>query len=268
MSEHITRTISAMLEKGNENHNSLKFIAHNVDPSRTNQNIEYKNMKIQSAYHLLFDDALKRYNTKQTRHDRVIKNYYEKIRTSKQEKPFHEVIIQIGNKDDTNATSPEGELAKTILDEYMQSFQERNSSLFVFSAHLHMDEETPHLHIDFIPYTTNSKRGLDTRVSLKQALSKLGFKGGSRSDTEWNQWIVSEKQVLAKIMEKYNIKWLKLGTHEKHLRVLNYEKKMRQEEINTLSSTISQLSQQKETLTDNIEQVKNEISEIEEKLYI
>ena len=268
MSEHITRTISAMLEKRNENHNRLKFIAHNVYQILKKKKIEYKNMKIQSAYHLLFDDALKRYNTKQTRHDRVIKNYYEKIRTSKQEKPFHEVIIQIGNKDDTNATSPEGELAKTILDEYMQSFQERNSSLFVFSAHLHMDEETPHLHIDFIPYTTNSKRGLDTRVSLKQALSKLGFKGGSRSDTEWNQWIVSEKQVLAKIIEKYNIKWLKLGTHEKHLSVLNYEKKMRQEEINTLSSTISQLSQQKETLTDNIEQVKNEISEIEEKLYI
>ena len=74
--------------------------------------------------------------------------------------------------------------------------------------------------------------------------------------------------LLKKIIEKYNIKWLKLGTHEKHLSVLNYEKKMRQEEINTLSSTISQLSQQKETLTDNIEQVKNEISEIEEKLYI
>ncbi len=78
----------------------------------------------------------------------------------------------------------------------------------------------------------------------------------------------SIRKTSPKIIEKYNIKWLKLGTHEKHLSVLNYEKKMRQEEINTLSSTISQLSQQKETLTDNIEQVKNEISEIEEKLYI
>lgn len=267
MSEYISRTISAMLGKGNENHNSRKFIAHNVDSSRTSQNVEYKSIKIQSAYHILFDDALKRYNDKQTRSDRVIKNYYEKIRTSKQEKSFHEVIIQIGNKDDMNASSSEGQLAKAILDDYMKSFQERNSSLYVFSAHLHMDEETPHLHIDFIPYITGSKRGLDTRVSLKQALAKLGFKGGSRNDTEWNQWIASEKQVLANIMEQYNVKWLQLGTHEKHLSVLNYEKKMRQEEIIALSTSISQLSHQKETLNDDLEQVKNEINEIEIKLY-
>lgn len=267
MSEYISRTISAMLGKGNENHNSRKFIAHNVDPSRTSQNIEYKNIKIQSAYHILFNDALKRYNDKLTRSDRVIKNYYEKIRTSKQEKPFYEVIIQIGNKDDMNATSSEGKLAKAILDEYMKSFQERNPSLYVFSAHLHMDEETPHLHIDFIPYTTGSKRGLDARVSLKQALAQLGFKGGRRTDTEWNQWIASEKQVLANIMEQYNVKWLQLGTHEKHLSVLNYEKKMRQEEINELTTSISQLNHQKETLNDDIKQIKNEINEIETKLY-
>ena len=130
-----------------------------------------------------------------------------------------------------------------------------------------MDEETPHLHIDFIPYITGSKRGLDTRVSLKQALAQLGFKGGSRNNTEWNQWIASEKQVLANIMEQYNVKWLQLGTHEKHLSVLNYEKKMRQEEINALSTSISQLSHQKETLNDDLEQVKNEINEIEAKLY-
>lgn len=142
------------------------------------------------------------------------------------EKPFHEVIIQIGNKDVMKASS-KGQLAKAILDDYMKSFQERNSSLYAFYAHLHMDEETPHLHIDFIPYITGSKRGLDTRVSLKQALAQLGFKGGSRNDTEWNQWIASEKQVLANIMEQYNVKWLQLDTHEKHLNVLNYEKKMR-----------------------------------------
>lgn len=267
MSEYISRTISAMLGKGNENHNSRKFIAHNVDPSRTSQNIEYKSIKVQSAYHTLFDDALKRYNDKQTRSDRVIKNYYEKIRTSKQEKTFHEVIIQIGNKDDMNASSSEGKLAKAILDDYMKSFEKRNPSLYVFSAHLHMDEETPHLHIDFIPYITGSKRGLDTRVSLKQALAQLGFKGGSRNDTEWNQCIASEKQVLANIIEQYNVKWLQLGTHEKHLSVLNYEKKMRQEEVNALSTSISQLSHQKETLNDDLKQIKNEINEIETKLY-
>lgn len=264
---HLSRTISAMLGKGNQNHNSRKFIANNVDPSRTSQNIEYINMNIHTAYYQLFDEALQRYNAKQKRKDRVIKDYYNKIRTSKQEKTFYEVIIQIGNCKDTNAKSPEGELAKIILDEYMNNFQKRNPSLFVFSAHLHMDEETPHLHIDFIPFITNSKRGLDTRVSLKQALAQLGFKGGSRSNTEWNQWIASEKQELSKVMEKYNVHWLQLGTHEKHLSVLNYEKKQREEEVEALTDSISYLSLQKDHLDSCIESSEKQYAAIESKLY-
>ena len=107
----------------------------------------------------------------------MIENYYEKICSGKQEKPFYEVIFQIGNKDDMSAAGENGELAKTVLDEFMQGFQQRNPQLQVFSAHLHMDEATPHLHIDFIPFTTGSKRGLSTRVSLKQALADQGFAG-------------------------------------------------------------------------------------------
>ena len=125
----------------------------------------------------------------------------KKIRQGKQEKLFYEVIFQIGNKDDMNAKSEEGLLVKKILTEFMDEFQVRNPNLYVFSAHLHMDEETPHLHIDFVPYITGSKRGLDTRVSLKSALAAEGFTAGTRGATEWNQWIAAEKQALAMVME-------------------------------------------------------------------
>lgn len=96
--------------------------------------------------------------------DRKIANYYEKIRTSKQEKLFHEIIIQVGNRENMSALGENAEPAKKILDEYFRGFRECNHTLHVFSAHLHMDEATPHLHIDFIPLTKNSKRGLETRV--------------------------------------------------------------------------------------------------------
>lgn len=86
------------------------------------------------------------------------------------------------------AETENGQLAKKILDDYMKGFQERNPNLYVFSAHLHMDEATPHLHIDFVPFTTGSKRGLDTRVSMKGALKQQGFIGTGRSDTERAQW--------------------------------------------------------------------------------
>lgn len=201
------RTISAMVGKGSVNHNSRKFKAENVDGIRTHLNIDYCNEPIKKIYHELFDEALKRYNEKQTRADRKIENYYEKIRNSKQEKPFHELILQIGDKENMSAESENGQLARQILDEYYREFQERNPNLKVFSAHLHMDEATPHLHIDFVPFTTGSKRGLDTRVSLKQALAAQGFKGGTRGDTEWNQWVSAEKSALAFVMERHGIEW-------------------------------------------------------------
>ena len=238
------RTISAMRGKGSLTHNRRDFIAENVDSSRTPLNVEYRNEDIRAVYHELFDDALARYNKKQTRKDRVIDDYYEKIRTGKQEKLFEELIIQIGNKDDMNASSENGQLARQMLDEYMQSFQQRNPTLRVFSAHLHMDEATPHLHIDFIPFTTGSKRGLETRVSLKKALEALGFAGGTKSHTELNQWIEAEKQALASIMARHDIEWEQKGTHEEHLSVLDYKKQERSKEVAALETQIDALQEQ------------------------
>ena len=238
------RTISAMRGKGSLTHNRRDFIAENVDSSRTPLNVEYCNEDIRAVYHELFDNALARYNEKQTRKDRIIDDYYEKIRTGKQEKLFEELIIQIGNKDDMNASSENGQLVRQMLDEYMQSFQQRNPTLRVFSAHLHMDEATPHLHIDFIPFTTGSKRGLETRVSLKKALEALGFTGGTKSHTELNQWIESEKQALASIMARHDIEWEQKGTHEEHLSVLDYKKQERSKEVSALENQIDTLQEQ------------------------
>nr|WP_325305542.1 plasmid recombination protein [uncultured Dysosmobacter sp.] len=250
-----------MVGRGSVNHNSRKFHAKNTDPERSHLNVTYCHENIKAVYHELFDEALERYNAKQTRADRKIENYYEKIRSGKQEKPFHEIILQVGNKDDMSADSDEGRLALTVLDEYMKAFQERNPNLRVFSAHLHMDEATPHLHIDFVPYTTGSKRGLDTRVSLKQALAAQGFKGGTRGDTEWSQWVRSEKEQLSNLMERHGIEWEDKGTHDKHLSVLDYKKEQRTKEIAALETVKaekeSQVESQERRLKELAPAVKN-----------
>lgn len=249
----IERTISVMVGKGSSNHNSRKFKAENINGERTHLNINYCNESIKKVYRNLFDDALKRYNQKQTRSDRKIENYYEKIRSSKQEKLFHEIILQIGDMVNMSAESENGLLAQKILDEYYQGFQERNPYLKIFSAHLHMDEATPHLHIDFVPFTTGSKRGLDTRVSLKQALANQGFKGGSRGDTEWNQWVSSEKETLAVVMERYGVEWEHKGTHEKHLSVLDYKKQERTKELTELEEKLAERKDEFNVYKERIE---------------
>lgn len=161
--------------------------------------------------------------------------------------------MQIGDKENMGAGSENGNLARQVLDEYYQQFQKRNPNLYVFSAHLHMYEATPHLHIDFVPFTTGSKRGLDTRVSLKQALAKQGFKGGSRGDTEWSQWVQSEKEQLSAVMERHGIEWEHKGTHEKHLSVLDYKKQEREKEVVQLEGQILEKKEEFQILYDGVE---------------
>ena len=260
------RTISFMTGKGSVNHNSRKFHAKNTDPERSHLNVEYCNENIKDVYHELFDEALARYNEKQTRNDRRIDDYYEKIRSGKQEKPFHE-IMQIGDRETMGAETEEGRLAAKILDEYMQGFQRRNPTLRVFSAHLHMDEATPHLHIDFVPYTTGSKRGLDTRVSLKQALMVLGFKGGTRQETELNQWVRAEKQQLAAIMLEHGIEWEQKGTHEKHLSLLDFEKKERAKEVSMLEKQKSELEEHNAIMQEVNEKYLDQLERVEKDIF-
>ena len=246
------RTISGMIGAGSLAHNRRDFVAENVDPDRVHLNICYQNENLKEVYKELFDDSVERYNVGK-RKDRQITNYYEKIRQGKQEKLFHEVIFQIGNREDMAVGTTEGDLAVKVLDEYVKNFQQRNPTLHVFSCYLHQDEATPHLHIDFVPYITGSKRGLDTRVSLKSALAAEGFTGGTRGATELNQWIASEKQELATVMERYGVEWLQKGTHEKHLSVLEFEKKERAREV-------AELDSQKREISSVVAQLGEEVS--------
>lgn len=240
----IKRTISAMSGDGVVAHNRRTYFAENVDQTRTHLNIEYCYTPIEDVYHQLFDEAQAEYNAKQKRKDRRIENYYEKICKGDQEKPFYEVIFQVGNKDDMAAASENGELAKEILDKFYHSFLERNPHLHVYSAHLHMDEATPHLHIDFIPFTTGSKRGLSTRVSLKQALADQGITGEGRSLTERDLWVQKEKEALAEIMLEHGIEWEQKGEHREHLSVLEFKREKRKEELAELEQTIEHVQQQ------------------------
>ena len=253
-----------MVGNGSLRHNNRSFHAGNVDPERSSLNISYCDEDIRKVYHELFDEALEKFNAKQTRADRRIADYYEKIRSGKQEKLFHEVIIQIGNRDDTPVDSNAGKEAVEMLDEYMKGFQERNPNLRVFAAHMHLDEATPHLHIDFVPFTTGSKRGLETRVSLKKALGTQGFAGVNKKDSEWARWIQSEKEQLASIMERHSLEWEHKGTARPHLDVLDYKVQERQKELEELNAKVADREIKAETLEKEIEHMTEGIEEISE----
>ncbi len=255
------RTVSFMNGEGFIEHNTRKFIASNVDESRTKDNIVLINEDIKQVYRKLFDKALVEYNAKQKRKDRKIKSYYEKISRSRQEKLFYEVIVQIGNRDDTGVGSFAADLATCVLEDYVKKFQERNPNLYVFGAYIHLDEETPHVHIDFVPWVSGYKRGLETHTSLKAALATRGFKGEGKGNTEWRQWAEAEKEDISLIMKCYGLDWLKKDTHNPHLSVLDYKKQERAKEVAALESELEDIGVVIELKEEKLETLDKEIEE-------
>ena len=207
---------------GSIRHNNREFTAANVDRERSGQNIVFVNEDLKQTYNNLFGEALEAYNagTKKTRDK--IPDYYEHIRQRKQEKLFHETIFQIGNLNDCGCGMEGGQRAAEALTEFAKTFQERNPHLHVFNMVLHMDEATPHLHVDYIPGATGQTRGLSTRVSMKQALKQQGFTGVGRKQTEWKAWMDREKEVLTEIAQQHEFEIISLGSNRRHMELPEY----------------------------------------------
>ena len=204
-----SRTISICQGKGSIGHNNRAFHTKNTDPARTKNNIVFVREPIGTAYDKLFSKAVKRYNAKQKRSDRKIKNgYFEyqfgqpvtetKLTSPDKRKSFYEYLIQLGTMEDTGIGTEAAERATVCLCEYMRGFTERNPNFYVFNAVIHLDEKTPHLHIDYVP-VGHYKRGVDTQNGIAQALKEMGYGTGKNAIAKWRQ---SEYLIFREICEK------------------------------------------------------------------
>ena len=193
--------------KGSQLHNRRDYekigkpIPENIDSSKTAENITLVDKDIRQAYQEIFGDALEKYNSKQKRADRKIEDYLDHIQKSKNgEKPFYEDVVQWGKKEDFE--SPETrQRDKEALLQYAETFEERNPNLKLIGAYIHMDEASPHLHLDYVPVATGYSRGLEKRNSLDKAMKQMGFQPEqeSRKNNATKLWKENERAVFGEI---------------------------------------------------------------------
>lgn len=238
-----TKTISMCQGKGSLSHNNRNFTAKNIDSSRTADNIVFVCQDLGETYDQLFGEAIERYNTRQKRNDRKIPDYFQHlfnrppsvsvITGANKQKSFYEDLVQIGTKDDTGVGSADAEKAIACLREYMEGFQQRNPNFYVFNAVMHLDEATPHLHIDYIPIGHFSN-GLDIRNAMAKALEEMGHGKGANAI---NRWRLKEWEVLHQICTAHGIEISEpkksrgysytvqeYGEHQDKIRILEAEK--------------------------------------------
>ncbi len=262
------KTISFPKGKGHLTHNNREFICNNVVPERTSWNRTYIQESLKDAYEKCFGQALRDYNAAQKRKDRQKEDYLKEIENSgNKEKPFYENIVQIGKKTDTPVVDENGVLtedakaAVEVLDRYARTFQERNPNLYLFNCVMHLDEATPHLHIDYIPVAHGYKSGMKTRNSLTKAFQQMGFaKAVSRKQNETVAWQERERAYLTNLCREQGIEIEVLGVQRDNLSLPEYKAAMR--EVEKLEQQAVILDKQNETLEqqkDELEQKKSEL---------
>lgn len=204
---------------GNQKHNNRtqKETTKNVNHDLTFLNVTLLDENIRNVYHELFDPSLKKYNAKQKRNDRKIKDYYSKIAGSKKEKTFHELVVSIGNID--NAIR--GDIANKIYTEFLKRFIDINPQMRVFGAYIHHDEiGTVHMHLDYIPFSSGNKRGMEKRVGNNRAIEQMGYKS-------WAEWKDRQFETLEKICHENDIERVNMDNHSRHMSVESYKKEQR-----------------------------------------
>ncbi len=248
------KTISFPKGKGHLTHNNRDFICNNVVPERTAWNRIYIQEPLKDAYEKCFGQALRDYNAAQKRKDRQKDDYLKEIENSgNKEKTFYENIVQIGKKTDTPVTDENGVLTEEakaaieVLDRYAKTFQERNPNLYLFNCVMHLDEATPHLHIDYIPVAHGYKNGMKTRNSLTKAFQQMGFaKAVSRKQNETVAWQEREREYLTELCREQGIEIEVLGVQRDNLSLPEYKAAMR--EVEEMEQQAVMLDMQNEAL--------------------
>lgn len=229
------KTISFVKGKGSLNHNNREFIYENVHEERVKWNRTYKKESLKEAYNNCFGQALTEYNAKQKRRDRIKTDYmYEIEHSGNKEKVFYENVVQIGKMEDTPVVDENGNLTEEakqaieVLNKYANTFQERNPNLYVFNCVLHLDEATPHLHIDYIPVAHGYKKGLQTRNSLTKAFQEMGFaKATGKYDNETMAWQKREREYLHDLCAQQGIEIETLGVQRDNYTLPEYKEAMK-----------------------------------------
>lgn len=240
-------SVSFRVDSGFLDHNNRIITAHNVDISRTSDNVTYAKIDLHNFYEQIFGEALAEYNAKQKRADRQILDYYEHVKNSGKGKLFYEVVVQFGDLHDCGLGSENWNTAQAMLDEYMQKFEKRNPNLKVFNAVMHLDESTPHLHIDFVPVARKGQRGMPLKNSMSGALREQGFSSANRMENEWTAWSESERSFMEQILLKHGLRREDKNVHRPHLSVEDYKKTaLEAERISEINAHLTALKKKPE----------------------
>ena len=126
---------------------------------------------VKTVYHKEFDEALEEYNKKQTRPDRRIEDYFEHVAGKEQDMAV-EIIIQIGDREFWKQYDDMKSYIKLSYEIILDELKKKLPQFVVANAVVHLDEDSPHMHIVGVPVADGYKKGLRKQVSKRKVFTK------------------------------------------------------------------------------------------------
>ena len=248
---HNNRTVNDPLKND-------KYHKH-IDWDKTDKNIILVQRPIKEVYDENFGEAVTQYNAKQKRTDRQVKNYFEKVKKDKTLDLQREFIVQFGDKGLCEEYPDTREAFAFQLEKYADWFRQQFPDLKIYNAVIHMDEATPHLHMNVVPVATGYKQGITKRPSFSKWFknNEIDFQQFREMQVEKLDELVQEMGAVRKIV----------GTHE-YEKPSQYRETMQKAdkvlaeahaEASKLSSSASELKDEVNTLKNTKEGLEDEL---------
>ena len=247
--------IQNVKQLGKVNHHNLRQYDNNQELIKTIKGSNDIVKDVKELYLDLFDEARLEYNNKQTRDDRKIDNYFNKIANDTKHDLACEIVIELGNMEYWDEKSLEYKYQMTqVFEQQLEDIQEIVPDFYIANATIHFDEHSPHMHIVGVPVKENCKTGLSKQVGKTSIFTKESL-------------VVIQDKMRERCIDEFNIAYgmdskLKEKQKGKNRDITSYERKLFNERVKGLKQEISSLESEVSNLEDNKQNINKQITEL------
>lgn len=258
---HALSTIAKV--SGASKHNLRKYKSEDYNKNNIVQLIGSDNIlnDVKQVYYQEFNEAVKEYNSQQSRTDRKIDDYIKHVSEQKQNDVAVEMIIQIGDRDFwKNKNSLEKREMTQVFQNQINSLKKVCPNFKIANAVIHYDESSPHLHIIGVPVASGYKKGLSkrcakTRVFTQYSLSDLQDKMRAMAQLQMQSCLLLSLDFREGLKPKEQGRPFNMTKQQ--LTKFNQEKEKRLQEVNELTNNINSLMNQIKVLQAQIDSLED-----------
>ena len=247
--------IQNVKQLGKVNHHNLRQYDNNQELIKTIKGSNDIVKDVKELYLDLFEESRLEYNNKQTRDDRKIDNYFNKISNDTKHDLACEIVIELGNMEYWDEKSLECKYQMTqVFEQQLEDIQEIVPDFYIANATIHFDEHSPHMHIVGVPVKENCKTGLSKQVGKTSIFTKESL-------------VVIQDKMRERCINEFNIAYglnskLKEKQKGKNRDITSYERKLFNERVKGLKQEISNLKNEVSNLEDNKQNINKQITKL------